>query len=209
MAELLTRRVSPIHISFPLHRRPRLTVSVWRRFAPERRNLLSIEVANVGSAPLEIGGVYVGFMHTFLPTELLFGKRAVRFSLHDLTGQPQPPYVLVDSSSVRWRANLDQVKEQLVAEQLRLSSHLRQTYAELADIRWPQLDHFYTELADIEPELGLNRGCRWRLATKVNNVVRELSHRQLAIIVRDTQDGLYKAKARLEPPPWAQRPRPR
>lgn len=75
MAEILTRRVSPIHISFPLHRRPRLTVSVWRRFAPEQRNLLSIEVANVGSAPLEITGVYVSFMHTFLPTELLFGKR--------------------------------------------------------------------------------------------------------------------------------------
>lgn len=58
---------------------------------------------------------------------------------------------------MKWTANLDSVKEQLVAEQLRFSPRLRQTYAELADIRWLQLDHFYTELADIEPELGLNR----------------------------------------------------
>ena len=35
MENILTRRVSPIHISFPLRRAPRLTVSVRRRFDPE------------------------------------------------------------------------------------------------------------------------------------------------------------------------------
>lgn len=208
MANILTRRVSPIHISFPLLRRPRLTVGVWRRFTPERkRNILSIEVANVGGAPVEITGVHVGFMHTFLPAELLLGTRAVRVPLHDLGGDPQPPCVL-DGDPLGWTANLDQIKEQLVAEQLRFSPPLRRRYADLADIPWPQLEHVYTELAEIEPELGLNRGPRGRLATMINNVSRELSHRRLAVVVQYGRGGLYKAKARLEPPPWVQRHRP-
>lgn len=207
MANILTRRVSPIHISFPLHRRPRLTVSVWRRFTPERKgNLLSIEVANAGSAPVEITGVHVGFMHTFLPAELLLGKRAVGLPLHDLDEVPQPPYVL-DGRPLEWTVDLDPMREQLVAEQLRFSPRLRQTYAELVEIRYPRLDHVYTELADIEPEA--NRGPRGRLATTISNLSRELSHKQLSVVVQYGRGGLYKAKARLEPPPWAQRSRPR
>lgn len=206
MNGILTTRVSPIHISFPFHRRPRLTVSVWRRFRPEaEQNVLSIEVTNVGSEPVEVTGVYVGFLHAFLPAELLLGKRAIRFPLHNLTGAPGPPYVL-DNGSVRWTASLDQVKEQLVAEQLRYWPHLRQVYAELVDIRWPHLDQLYTELADID--LTLNRGPRGRLAITANNVSRQLRSRRLAVVVQDAQGGLYKAKARWEPL-WRQAPRPR
>ncbi len=206
MSNILTGRVSPIHISFPLHRRPPLTVSVWRRFTPDRKgNLLSIEVTNVGSAPVEIAGMHVGFMHTFLPAELLLGTRAARLPLHDLDEVPQPPYVL-GAHPLKWTVDLDPMREQLVAELLRNSPRLRRIYPRLVEIQFPRLDHVYTELADIEPEM--NRGPRGRLATTINNILRKLSHKQFAVIIQYGQGGLYKAKARLEPPPWAQRHRP-
>lgn len=198
MTNILTKRVSPIHISFPFLRRPRLTVSVWRRSPPEvEGNLLSIEVTNTGTTPVEVTGVFVGFMHTFLPTELLLGKRAVRFPLNDLDGELQPPYVL-DGSSAKWTANLDQMKEQLIQEQLRSSPRLRRTYADLTTSGYPHLDRFYTELTDISPEM--NDGPRGRLAIKVNNVARQLTHKRLAVVVQYGQGGLYKAKARWKSP---------
>ena len=198
MNEALTTQVSPIHVSFPLHRRPELAVSVSRRFTTENRgNLVSIEVVRAVNEPVEITRVSVGFLHTFLPAELLLGKKAARFPLHDLMGAPRPPYVL-DHGSIRWTADLDQVKEELLREQLRLSPRLRRTYAELAEVRWPHLDHFYTELADIDPEA--DRVPRGPLAARAHDAVRHLTHRRLAVVVEDARGGLYKAKARWEPP---------
>lgn len=207
MDNILTRRVSPVHISFPLRRAPRLSVSAWRRFVPEAGDsLLQIEVTNTGSTPVEIAGVSVGFMHTFLPTELLLGRRAIRFPLSNLAGNAPPPRVL-ESGSAGWTADLNQVRERLVQEQLRSSPRLRRTYADLKASGYPHLDRFYTELADIEPEM--NVGPRGRLAIKANNVARQLTHRRLAVVVEYGQGGLYKAKARWEAPPQAQGPRTR
>ena len=198
MTNILTRRVSPIHISFPFLRRPRLTVSVWRRPPPEAEgNLLSIEVTNTGTTPVEVTGVFVGLMRTFLPAELLLGKRATKLPLNELAGDSSPPHVL-DGGSIRWTANLDQVKEQLIQEQLRSSPRLRRTCADLTTSGYPHLDRFYTELADISPEI--NGGPHGRLAIKVDNVVRELTHRRLAVVVQYGHGGLYKAQARWEPP---------
>lgn len=206
MTEILTSRVSPMHVSFPLYRRPRLTVSVRRRFAEDSAsNALSIEVTNAGTTPVEVTGVFVGFMHTFLPAELLLGKRSVGFPLNDLAGDSPPPYVL-DGGSVKWTADLDQVKERLIREQLRFSPRLRRTYAGLAASEYPHLDRFYTDLSDISPEI--NGGPRGRLEIKVDNIARRLAHRRLAVVIRYGRDGLYKAQARLEPP-WGHNPRPR
>ena len=204
MTNTLTKRVSPIHISFPLRRRPRLSVSVWRRPPPEAEgNLLSIEVTNVGTSPVEITGVFVGFMRTFLPAEVLLGRRATALPLDELAGDSPPPQVL-DDGSIRWTANLDQVKEQLIREQLR-SPRLRRTYSDLTAVGYPHLDRFYTDLAEISPEIS--GGPHGRLAIKADNFVRELTHKRLAVVVQYGQGGLYKAQARLEPP-WGRGPRP-
>jgi hypothetical protein len=198
MTNILTERVSPVHISFPLLARPQLTVSVWRRSPPEAdSNLLSIEVTNTGTTPVEITGVSVGFMHTFLPAELLLGKRTTTFPLNELAGDSPPPHVL-DGGSLRWTANLNQVKEQLIQEQLRSSPRLRRTYDDLTTRGYPHLDRFYTELMDISPEMS--NGPHGRPAIKVNNVVRQLTHRRLVVVVRYGEGGLYKAQARWEPP---------
>lgn len=198
MTNILAERVSPIHISFPLLARPRLTVRVRRRFTPETKgNILTIEVTNVSSTPVEITNVSVGFMRTFLPAELLLGKKATTFPLDELNGDSSPPYVLV-GDSVKWTANLDQVKEHLIEEQLRSSPRLRRLYAEMKARAYPHFDHFYTELADISPEM--DRTPRNRLAVRVNNAVRELTHKRLAVVVQYGQDGLYKAQTTWEPP---------
>jgi hypothetical protein len=111
--------------------------------------------------------------------------------------QDSPPPHVLNGGSVKWTANLDQVKEQLIQEQLR-SPRLRRTYADLTTSGYPHLDRFCTDLADIEPEVpGSPNG---RLAIKVNNVVRELTHKRLAVVVRYGEGGLYKAKARWELP---------
>lgn len=208
MTNILAERVSPIHTSFPLLTRPPLTVSVWRRFTPEAKgNILNIEVTNVSSTPVEITNLSVGFMHTFLPAELLLGKKATTFPLAKLGGDSPPPHVL-GSGSVKWTANLDQVKEQLVGEQLRYSPRLRRMYAEMKARAYSRFDHFYTELADISPEM--DRTPRNRLAVKANNAVRELTHKRLAVVVEYGRDGLYKAQTRWEPPEdSAPPPRPR
>lgn len=183
-----------------------MNVRAWRRFTPEdKRNLLFIEVTNTGGTPIEVTDVLVGFMRTFLPAELLSGRKAVRFPLGGLTGSPPPPYLL-DGGSVKWTANLDQVKERLIREQLRFSPRLRRTYADLTANEYPHLDRFYTELADVDPEI--NGGLRGRLAIKVDNVVRQLTHRRLAVVVEYGDGALYKAQARWEPP-WGRCPRPR
>ncbi len=202
-ANILTKRVSPIHISFPLRKRPRLSVSVWGRPPHEAEgNLLSIEVTNAGTTPVEVAGVLVGFMHTFLPAELLLGRRATKLPLNELAGDSPPPQVL-DGSSLRWTATLDQVKEQLIQEQLRSSPRLRRTYAGLTRSGYPHLDRFYTELADISPEIS--GGPHSRLAIKVDNFVRELTHKRLAVVAQYGESGTYKAKARWEPP-WGRNP---
>ena len=199
MDNMLTRRVSPIHISFPLRRAPRLTVSVRRRFDPEAEDSpLQIEVTNTGGAPVEITGVSVGFMRTFLPAELLLGQRAVRFPLGELSGDAPPPRVL-DSGSARWMADLSQVKEQLIEEQLRSSPRLRRMYADLEASGYPHLDRFYTELTDISPEM--EDAPRGRLAIRANNLARQMTERHLAVVVGYGQGGLYKAEARWEAPP--------
>lgn len=199
MDDILTRRVSPIHISFPLRRAPRLTVSVRRRFVPEAEDSpLQIEVTNTGDMPVEITGVSVGFMRTFLPAELLLGQRAVRFPLGGLSGDASPPRVL-DSGSARWTADLSQVKEQLIEEQLRSSPRLRRMYADLKARGYPHLNRFYTELTDISPELEDTP--RGRLAIRVDNLARQMTQRRLAVVVEYGQGGLYKAEARWEAPP--------
>lgn len=87
MTNILTNRVSPIHISFPLLARTQLTVSVWRRLPPDAEgNILHIEVTNASSTPVEVTGISVGFMHTFLPAELVLGKRSTTFPLSDIAG---------------------------------------------------------------------------------------------------------------------------
>lgn len=197
MDNILTRRVSPIHISFPLRRAPRLTLSVWRRFDPEADSPLQIEVTNTGGTPLEITGVSVGFMRTFLPAELLLGQRAVRFPLGELSGDAPPPRVL-DGGSARWTAELSQVKEQLIEEQLRSSPRLRRVYADLEASGYPHLDRFYTELTEISPEW--ENAPRGRLAIRANNLARQMAERHLAVVVEYGQGGLYKAEARWKYP---------
>jgi len=175
-----------------------LTVSVWRRSPPEAEgNILNIEVTNLSRTPVEVTDVSVGFMHTFLPAELLLGKRSTTFPLDELAGDSPPPHV-IEGGSVKWTANLDQVKEQLVQEQLRSSPRLRRTYDDLTTRGYSHLDRFYTELMDISPEMS--DGPHGRLAIKVNNVVKQLTHRRLAVVVRYGEGGLYKATARWEPP---------
>lgn len=90
------------------------------------------------------------------------------------------------------------MKEQLIQEQLR-SPRLRRTYDDLTTIGYPHLNRFYAELADISPEI--NDGPHGRLAIKVDNAVRELTHRRLAVVVEYGQGGLYKAEARWDTPP--------
>ena len=198
MDNILTRRVSPIHISFPLRRAPRLTVSVLRRFDPEAEDIpLRIEVTNTGGTPVEITGVSVGFMRTFLPAELLLGRRAVRFPLGELSGDAPPPRVL-SGGSVRWTADLSQVKERLIEEQLRSSPRLRRMYADLEARGYPHLDRFYTELADISPEM--EDAPRGRLAIRANNLAGQMAERHLAVVVEYGRGRLYKAEARWEAP---------
>ena len=199
MDNILTRRVSPVHISFPIRRAPRLSVGVWRKSPPDAEgNILNIEVTNASSAPIEVRAVCVGFMHTFLPAELLLGKRSITFPLTELAGESPPPYVM-NGGSVKWTANLDQVKEQLIQEQLRSSPRLRRMYADMMARGYVNLDRFYTELASISPEMS--DGPHGRLAIKVDNVVRRLTHKRLAVVVKYGQGGLYKATARWEAPP--------
>ncbi len=198
IAEMIAQRVSPIHISFPLLTRPRLAVRVRRRFTPETKgNILTIEVTSTSSMPVEVTDVSVGFMHTFLPAELLLGKRSTTFRLNELSGDSPPPHVL-GGGSVEWKADLDQVKEPLVHEQLKSSPRLRRMYAELTKRGYPRLDHFYTDLLDVSPEM--DDGPRGRLAVKVNNVVRRLTHKRLAVVIRYGQNGLYKAQTTWERP---------
>ena len=140
----------------------------------------------------------VGFMRTFLPAELLLGQRAVRFPLGELSGDAPPPRVL-DGGSARWTADLNYVKEQLIEEQLRSSPRLRRMYADLEARGYPHLDRFYTELTDISPEM--EDAPRGRLATKANNLARQMTHRRLAVVVEYGRGGLYKAEARWEAPP--------
>lgn len=199
MDNILTRRLSPIHVSFPLRRAPRLTVSVRRRFDPEAEDIpLQIEVTNTGGTPVEITGVSVGFMRSFLPAELLLGQRAIRFPLGEFSGDAPPPRVL-DSGSARWTADLSQVKEQLIEEQLRSSPRLRRMYADLEANEYPHLDRFYTELADISPEM--EDAPRGRLAIRANNLARQMTQRRLAVVIEYGRGGLYKAQARWEAPP--------
>ena len=135
-------------------------------------------------------------MRTFVPAELLLGRRSVTFPLEELAGDPRPPRVL-DNGSLRWTADLDQVREHLMQEQLR-SPRLRRTYAALERGEYPHFDRFNTELADIDPEISARP--RGRLAIKIDNAVRRLTHRRLAVVVRYSQGGVYKAKPRWEPP---------
>ena len=174
-----------------------MSVRARRRFRPETEgNILTIEVTNASSTPVEVTNVSVGFMYTFLPAEMLLGKRSTTFPLSKLLGDPSPPH-LVDGDSVQWTADLDQVKEQLIREQLR-SPRLRRVYAGLTTRGYPHLDRFYTELAEISPEM--DDGPHGRLAIKVNNIVRELTHKRLAVVVLYGQGGLYKAQVRWESP---------
>ena len=198
MTAMLAERVSPIHISFPLLARPGLTVDAWRESPPEATgNVLTIEVTNVIGTPIEVSEGSVGYMHTFLPAELLLGKGAAGFTLHDLAGDA-PPTRVVGGGSVRWAADLDQVKDLLMNEQLRSSPRLRRTYDDLSRSGYIPLDRFYTDLMDIEPETdGAPRG---RLAIKAQDVGRQLTHRRLAVMVRYGRGGLYKAQVRWRPP---------
>ena len=172
-------------------------MSVRRRFDPEAEDsTLQIKVTNTGGTPVDITGESVGFMRTFLPAELLLGQRAVRFPLGRLSGDAPPPRVL-EGGSARWLADLSQVKEQLIQEQLR-SPRLRRTYDDLRTLGYPHLNRFYTELADVSPEI--NDGPHGRLAIKIENAAREMTHTQLAVVVEHGQGGLYKAVARWEHP---------
>lgn len=175
----------PLNISFPLHKRPSLDVTVWGRGMPDANQgpVLAIKAVNLTDVPIEVNGVDAGFIYTSLPTEVVFGSRTVRLPLRVLTGERQLPCVLQAGEAALWTANLCQLTDELQEKQLKLSSHSRYLDARRIDIeRWRR---------------------RGRLATIAHNRIAMLSSRRLAVVVSDGRGSLHKAKVKWSVPWWA------
>lgn len=174
----------PLSISFPLHRRPSLDVTVWGKGVPDaaRGPVLAIKATNVAGAPVEVTGVDASFIYTSLLAEVVFGSKSVKLPLRELTGEAQLPCALQAGESALWTANIHQLTEELEEKQLTLTPHSRFLDANSIDVE------------------------RWRgyglVAVMVRNRVAMQSSRRLAVAIKDGRGGLHKAKVRWQSPRW-------
>lgn len=173
----------PLNISFPLHHRPSLRVSARGRGLPTTSPdaWMLIEAINIGHAVVRIEGIRASFIYTSFPMEVIFGAMTMMFELRELDGAPQPPCELRPGEHFAWTVRLDQLREPMAREETSLGPHSR-----FFDLRTRE---------DVERWIG-----RGRLSKGLGNTVARMSHRRLAVALRDDQDGLHKAKVRWEPP---------
>lgn len=173
----------PLNISFPLHRQPTLRVSARGRglptTSPDARML--VEAVNIGRSVVRIEGVYASFIYTSFPTEVMLGAMTTTFALRELDGVLSPPCELRPGEHVAWTVRLDQLREPMAREGTSLGPHSRFFHPGTRE--------------DVERWIG-----RGRLSKGLGNMVAGMSHRRLAVALRDDQNGVYKAKIRWEPP---------
>jgi hypothetical protein len=175
----------PLNVSFPLYRRPSLDVSVWGRGVPDvnRGPVWAIKAVNMARTPVEVTGVYAGFIYMSLPMEATFGSKTVKLSLRILAGERQPPLVLQAGESALWTANLSQLAEELKEKGLTLAPQLR-----------------FLDSNRIDIERWVRRG---RLCIMARNMIAMQSQMELAVAIGDGWGGLHKAKVRWTPSSWA------
>ena len=144
--------------------------------------MLTIEVTNVSSCPVDVSSVWVGYRYTNALSEAVLGKGAPELSLRRFSQRSPLPATLDVGESIVWTASLEQLAAEARERRLTLGPHSS----------W------------LEPnslEAGLERGIRpGRATVAFRNAASAWTHRRLAVVVRDDRGTAYKAKVRWRPP---------